>query len=94
MAKTDNEWAAEVMGMRWDTHLNSWRDKEGQLRPTKHFDTDANDFRDLLNCEAVRGALDGMTDKHYTSLRRVLFADALDDQPTALRRLREVMEMK
>ena len=85
--KTDNEWAAEVMGWErppeggpyWDTQ------DDFRTRPDWNPATDANDFRELLNCQAVRN-------RFPSSYQWNVWVVALDDQPAALRRLREVME--
>jgi len=95
---TDNEWAAQVMGWiynkSWDTDgfdFEDWRDSDGVL---KRFvsrwnpDTDANDFRELLNSKAVQ----------EWRVRNKLFSldewwcKARHDQPAALCQLREAMD--
>lgn len=103
---SDNEWAAGVMGWVHTVEVQrGWNIAKdaghGTFRPLTAWnpDTDANDFRSLLNCEAVR---EWFRTHSCPFTRDELLADALlrdeddevlpPDQPDGLRRLREAME--
>lgn len=80
---------SRLSDIRWASDL-----MEGPLRC---YDTDANYFRDLLNCEAVREWVAEIAGVEL--LRRSTLLDRVKrefwyDQPAALRRLREAMEAR
>lgn len=88
--RSDAEWAAGVMGDLWCQHPGC------AVHRRKNYDTDANDFRDLLNCEAVRKKLTVAVREHLAVIAIVgedfPHEEPVPDQPAALRRLRSAME--